>query len=92
LTERRRFLAKAGVVAAAVAIVDAPSVIAQPKVLWRLSTAYPPALDHLHGAAQRLGRIVEEMSGGMLRIDVYASGQIVQAFECFDAASKGTIR
>jgi hypothetical protein len=41
ITERRRFIAKAGsVMAAATAavIVDAPNVIAQPKVQWRMST------------------------------------------------------
>jgi TRAP-type mannitol/chloroaromatic compound transport system substrate-binding protein len=94
MTERRRFIATAsGVVAAAAAsiVVDGPSVIAQPKIQWRLSTAYPPSLDHLHGAAQRLAKVVEETSGGRFRIEVFASGQIVQAFECFDAASKGTI-
>src|SRR5262245_46087541 len=94
MTERRRFIATAsGVVAAAAAtaVVEAPYVIAQPKVQWRLSTAYPPALDHLHGAAKQLGKVVEETSSGRFRIEVFASGQIVQAFECFDAASKGTI-
>ena len=42
MTERRRFIATAGGVAAAAAaaIVDAPNVIAQPKVQWRMSTAY----------------------------------------------------
>jgi len=94
MSERRRFIATAGgIVAAAAArtVIDAPNVIAQPKVQWRLATAYPPSLDHLHGAAQRLAKIVEETSSGRLKIDVFASGQIVQAFECFDAASKGTI-
>ena len=41
--ERRRFIVKAGGTLAAVgavAVVDAPSVIAQPKIQWRLSTAY----------------------------------------------------
>ena len=43
MTGRRRFLAKAGGVVAAAAtatIPDAPHVIAQPKVQWRMSTAY----------------------------------------------------
>src|SRR5262245_44298902 len=93
MTQRRRFIATAGglVAGAAAAVIDAPDVIAQPKIQWRLSTAYPPSLDHLHGAAQRLAKIVEETSGGRLKIEVFASGQIVQAFECFDAASKGMI-
>ena len=90
--ERRRFIVKAGGTLAAVgavAVVDAPNVIAQPKIQWRLSTAYPATLDVLHGSAQALARIVEEMSGGRLRIEVFPGGQIMPPFECFDAASKG---
>jgi len=81
MTERRRFLATAsGVMAAAAtaAIVDAPNVIAQPKVQWRMSTAWTPAFDILQGAAQRLGKIVEEMSGGRFHIEVFPGGQIMQ--------------
>jgi TRAP-type mannitol/chloroaromatic compound transport system substrate-binding protein len=95
MTERRRFIAGAGgVVAAAVgsAIVDAPNVIAQPKVHWRMPTTWTPALDVLQGAAQRLAEIVGEMSGGRFRIEVFAGGQILpQPLDCFDAASKGTV-
>jgi TRAP-type mannitol/chloroaromatic compound transport system substrate-binding protein len=71
-------------------IVDAPSVIAQPKVQWRMSTTWPPALDVLQGAAQRLAKIVEEMSGGRFRIEVFPGGQIMPPLACFDAASQGT--
>jgi TRAP-type mannitol/chloroaromatic compound transport system substrate-binding protein len=92
MLERRRFLAKAGAaVAATAAIVDAPTVIAQPKIQWRLSTAWPKQLDVMQGSANRLGRVVEEMSGGRFHIEVYPGGQIMQPFECFDATSKGTI-
>ena len=94
MTERRRFLARAGramSVVAIAALADAPSVIAQPKVQWRMSTAWTPALDHLQGAAQRLANVVNEMSGGRFRIEVFPGGQIVPPFECFDAASRGTI-
>ena len=94
MTERRRFIATAGgamAAAAAAAIVDAPNVIAQPKVQWRMSTAWTPALDMLQGAAQRLAKVVEEMSGGRFRIEVFPGGQIMPPFDCFDAASKGTI-
>jgi TRAP-type mannitol/chloroaromatic compound transport system substrate-binding protein len=95
MTERRRFLAAAsGMVAAAAvtALADAPSVIAQPKVQWRLSTAYPPVLDQLQGAALRMAKIVEETTGGRFRIEVFPGGQIMQPFECFEAASQGTIQ
>jgi TRAP-type mannitol/chloroaromatic compound transport system substrate-binding protein len=57
MTERRRFIATASgvmVAAAAGAIVDAPNVIAQPKVQWRMSTAYTAVFDIHHGVAQAL--------------------------------------
>jgi TRAP-type mannitol/chloroaromatic compound transport system substrate-binding protein len=94
MTERRRFIATAGGVmaaAAAGAIGDAPNVIAQPKVQWRMSTAWPPVLDTLQGAARQLAKVVEEMSGGRFRIEVFAGGQIMADFACFAAASQGTI-
>ncbi len=93
-TERRRFIAKAGglvAAATAAAIIDTPNVIAQAKIQWRMSTTWTPALDHLQGAAQRLAKVVEEMSGGRFRIEVFPGGQIMQPLECFDAASQGTI-
>ena len=91
---RRRFLAKAGgaMTVAGVGLVAAPNVIAQPKIQWRLSTAYPPVLDQLHGAAQRFAKVVGEASGGRLTIEVFPGGQIMPPFECFDATSKGTIQ
>ena len=94
MTERRRFMATAGGVmaaAAAAAIVDAPNVIAQPKVQWRMSTAFTAVFDIHHGAAVRLAKIVEEMSGGRFRIEVFPGGQIMPSFECFAAASEGKI-
>jgi TRAP-type mannitol/chloroaromatic compound transport system substrate-binding protein len=56
-----------------------------------MSTAWTPALDQLQGAAQRLAKVVEETSGGRFRIEVYPGGQIMPPFDCFAAASKGTI-
>jgi TRAP-type mannitol/chloroaromatic compound transport system substrate-binding protein len=93
ITERRRFIATAGGVmaAAAGAIVDAPNVIAQEKVQWRMSTAFTNVFDIHQGAALRLAKVVEEISGGRFRIEVFPGGQIMQPFECFDAASQGKI-
>jgi TRAP-type mannitol/chloroaromatic compound transport system substrate-binding protein len=92
--QRRRFIVKAGgalAVAGVPTVVDAPNVIAQPKVQWRMSTAWTPALDVLQGGAQRVGTIVDEMTGGRLRIEVVPGGQIMPPFACFDATSQGTI-
>ena len=93
-TERRRFLVTASGALTAVAaatIVEAPNVIAQPKIQWRMSTSWTAVLDQLQGNADRLAKVVDEMSGGRFRIEVAPAGQIVPAFECFDATSKGTI-
>lgn len=94
MSERRRFLAKAGgvmAVAAAATVLDAPNVIAQPKVKWRMPTTWPPALDVLQGSAQRLAQVVDEMSGGRFKIEVFTAGQIMPPLEVFDAASQGKI-
>ena len=91
---RRRFILKAGgalAAAGAAAVIEAPHVIAQPKVQWRLSTTWTPALDVLQGAADQLARLVDEMSGGRFRIEVFLGGQIVPPFESFDATSQGKI-
>jgi TRAP-type mannitol/chloroaromatic compound transport system substrate-binding protein len=77
--------------AATAAILDAPNVVAQPKVQWRMSTTWTPALDVLQGAAQRMAKVVEEISGGLFRIEVFPGGQIMSPLACFDAASQGKI-
>src|SRR5712691_306244 len=89
----RRFILKGAalVAAGAAAMVNAPSVQAQPHFQWRLSTAWLPNLDLLHGSAQRFARIVDEMSGGRLKIHVYAGGEIMPTGACFDACSQGAI-
>src|SRR5499433_2829806 len=92
-TERRRFIVTASGVMAAVArsgIVDAPNVIAQPKIQWRMSTAWARSLD-VQLTAEYFAKIVEETSGGRFRIEVFAGGQLMPPFECFAAASKGSI-
>ncbi|MET0488531.1 MAG: TRAP transporter substrate-binding protein [Candidatus Rokuibacteriota bacterium] len=93
-TARRDFITKTGhtlVGATAVAILDVPSVIAQPKVQWRMTTAWPTTLDMLHGAAQKLAKVVDEMSGGRFKIEIFPGGQLMSIFECFDGASRGTV-
>ena len=64
-TARRRFMATAGglMVAATASVLDAPNVIAQPKIQWRMSTTWTSALDVLQGSAERLAKVLDEMSG-----------------------------
>src|SRR5438445_339858 len=73
---RRRFLATASgaMAAAAGAVGHTPNVIAQPKVQWRMSTAFTAVFDIHQGAALQLAKVVEEMSGGRFRIEVFPGG------------------
>src|SRR2546428_12227128 len=94
MTERRRFIATAsGAIAAvaAAAIVDAPNVIAQPKVQWRMSTAWTAAFDIHQGAALQLAKVVEEMSGGRVPVEGFPGGQNMATFWGFGAAPPGKI-
>src|SRR5881394_3272426 len=49
------------------------------------------ALDVLQGAAQKMAKMVDDMSGGRLKIQVFAGGELMPPFGCFDACSQGTI-
>jgi TRAP-type mannitol/chloroaromatic compound transport system substrate-binding protein len=77
--------------AAAAPVVDAPNVIAQPKVKWRMPTTWPPTLDVWQGSALRLAQVVEEMSGRRFQIEVSPAGQIMPPLDVFDAASQGMV-
>jgi len=94
MENRRRFILKGATLvaaSAAAATVDAPFVHAQQRFQWRMSTSWTPAFDILQGGAQRLSKIVEEMSSARLKIQVFAGGELMPAFACFDACSQGTI-
>ncbi len=56
---------------------------------WKLVTTWPKNLPGLGTAPENFARIVEEMSGGRLTVRVYGAGEIVPAFEVFDAVSQG---
>jgi TRAP-type mannitol/chloroaromatic compound transport system substrate-binding protein len=92
--QRRKFIVKTGgalVAAGAAAVVDAPNVIAQPRFQWRMPTMWPPANDILLGNAQKFGKIVEDLTGGRLKIQVFAGGELMPATGVFDACLQGTV-
>jgi TRAP-type mannitol/chloroaromatic compound transport system substrate-binding protein len=91
--KRRKFFFTAGgaAVAVAAAAVEAPYVIARPSYRWRMVTSWPPAIDVLQGNAVRFSSIVERMSEGRFKIDVFAAGELIPAFGVFDAVSQGTL-
>jgi len=91
---RRKFLVKAGgmlVAAGAAATIDAPSVIAQPKVQWRMPTLWAPANDVLMNNANFFARTVESLTGGRFVIKTFAAGELMPASGMFDACSNGSV-
>jgi TRAP-type mannitol/chloroaromatic compound transport system substrate-binding protein len=56
---------------------------------WKMVTTWPPNFPGLGTGANTLARYLEEASGGRLRVQVYAAGELVPAFEVFDAVASG---
>jgi TRAP-type mannitol/chloroaromatic compound transport system substrate-binding protein len=91
---RRHFLSKVGVSAAAVAAVttvNAPAVMAQKTFRWKMVTTWPPKLPVLQEGCERLAKRIEELSDGRLKIQVFAGGELVPPLESFEAVSSGTV-
>lgn len=57
---------------------------------WKLVTTWPPNFPGVGVGVNTLARYIDEMSGGRLKIRVYAAGELVPAFEVFDAVSDGS--
>jgi len=58
---------------------------------WSCVTSWPPKFPGLGMAPENVATRVEEASGGRLKIKVYGGGELVPAFEVFDAVSRGTV-
>ncbi|MEH6592842.1 MAG: TRAP transporter substrate-binding protein, partial [Halioglobus sp.] len=59
------------------------------KYHWKIVTTWPKNFPGLGTAAENFSRMVDEMSAGRLTARVYGAGEIVPAFEVFDAVSQG---
>lgn len=58
---------------------------------WSCVTSWPPKYPGLGIAVNNFAERVEAASNGRLRIKVYGGGELVPAFEAFDAVSRGTV-
>ncbi|EGK70053.1 MAG: TRAP transporter substrate-binding protein [Methyloversatilis sp.] len=88
---RRKFLAKAAGTAAGTAAIAFPSIsVAQSPITLRFQSTWP-AKDIFHEFAQDYAKLVNDMSGGRLKIDVLPAGSVVKAFDLLDAVNKGTL-
>ena len=57
---------------------------------WKLVTTWLPNFPGLGTGVNTLARYIREMSAGRLDVTVYAAGELVPAFEVFDAVSQGS--
>ncbi len=57
---------------------------------WKMVTTWPKNFPGMGTAVNKLVALIDEMSGGRLAIKVYGAGELVPAFEVFDAVSSGT--
>jgi len=90
--KRRDFINTAGIgaVAAASTLISPTIAHAKAQYKWKMVTAWPKNFPGLGSGANLLAKMINEMSGGRIKVKVYGANELVPAFEVFDAVSKGT--
>lgn len=89
--KRRDFIQKLAVGGIATgSVLAAPAVHAKKTIKWKMVTTWPKNFPGLGTGANKLAQLITEMSGGRLKVKVYGAGELVPAFEVFDAVSRGT--
>jgi len=68
---------------------EAAQILSGKRYEWTMVTTWPPNFPVLGEACTLFARLVEEMSGGRMRIRVYGGGELVPALEVFDAVRSG---
>lgn len=89
--DRRSFIKKAtvgGAAAAAASTLAAP-LYAQGKRTLTLVTTWTRGLAGVHDSAQRCADMITALTDGQLTVDLKAAGELVGAFEVFDAVTSG---
>jgi TRAP-type mannitol/chloroaromatic compound transport system substrate-binding protein len=86
--DRRRFLTRSGTVVAAATTVATPA-IAQGVRELKMVTSWPKGFPGVGTSAERLGRSITALTGGRLKVQVFAAEELVKPLEVFDAVSAG---
>ena len=85
--KRRSFLKRVAA-GASLGAFAAPAV-ASPRLRWKMVTCWPKNFPALGTGSQRLADSIGAMSDGRLEVKVYGAGELVPAFEVFDAVREG---
>jgi TRAP-type mannitol/chloroaromatic compound transport system substrate-binding protein len=90
--DRRGFIRKAGVAAAAVPALAAPAIAqSMPEVKWRLTSSFPKSLDTIFGGAETFSKFVSEATDGKFTIQVFPGGEIAPPLEAANEVGKGNV-
>ena len=85
---RRRFLA--GAAASVTAAAGFPAIVKAETTTFRFQSTWP-SKDIFHEYALDYAKIVNDMTGGELKIEVLPAGAVVPPFGLLEAVSKGTL-
>lgn len=96
MSNNRRGFLKAGLATGATAgALGFPMIAkAQSTFNWKMTTTWAagtPFYQTAPGGAEAFAKRCAEMSNGRLKIKVFAAGELLPAFEGFDACSQGTV-
>jgi len=81
----------AAAVALAFTAVSSVSLAQQPKIQWKMQSAFASSLPHLGPSGVRFSKDIERMSGGNFEVKFFEPGALIPPLECFDSVSKGSI-
>lgn len=93
--QRRKFLAAIAAVAGAGLVGcesesnDCVTSDNHQVIKWKMVTSWPKNFPGLGTGAQDLAHLINQMSGGRIKVTVYGAGELVGPFEVFDAVSQG---
>ena len=101
MIDRRKLLGAAALGAAGTALsacgqasqtqtVPGAPAVTKKRRRFNMVTTWPKNLPGLGKAAERVAQQVSALSGGMMEVKVFAAGELVPAFQSFDAVTDGT--
>ncbi len=88
--DRRNFIKTIGAGAVVAGVGISTNANAARKIKWKMVTTWPKNFPGLGTGANYLAKLINEMSGGRMKVKVYGANELVPPFETFDAVSRGT--
>src|SRR5262249_43998248 len=88
---KRRQILTSGLALAGAAVAAPAIAQTQPSIRWRLTSSFPKSLETIYGGGEFFAERVNKLTDGKFTIRVFAAGDIVPAFQAFDAVKHATV-